>query len=260
MQLSTPRFEWGRASHESIGKVKSLDKCAGTVVIDFPAHEAWNGLTSELERASAEEYAQHVSDDTERSAQLKAAWVAQLSEGAAAFGVDERQLTQMLDSMDADDLASIMTKAMEEIGSMDGDDLAAIMMKAMQVHEAVTMAQGGGDGDFKPGERVRSLVSASHWKPRGLKSGETGVVLRVHGSSNQVDVRFGDDGLVGRVSKHEIARIDARQAELGGFRVGEKVQSCVTQTHWIPAAAQVWRRRHDRRHLRRCATCASPAS
>ena len=46
----TPHHGWGDVDHTSVGTVRVLPPSGyQTLVIDFPEHEAWSGLLSEVE-------------------------------------------------------------------------------------------------------------------------------------------------------------------------------------------------------------------
>ncbi|XP_017538314.2 uncharacterized protein LOC108411325 isoform X1 [Pygocentrus nattereri] len=47
--VSTPKNGWGRASHKSVGVVTAIN--GKSIAVDFPEHQSWNGIVSEMELA-----------------------------------------------------------------------------------------------------------------------------------------------------------------------------------------------------------------
>ncbi|KAL6486448.1 hypothetical protein MHYP_G00058400 [Metynnis hypsauchen] len=47
--VKTPKYEWGRASHKSVGVVKAIN--GDSMTVDFPEHESWKAAVSEMELA-----------------------------------------------------------------------------------------------------------------------------------------------------------------------------------------------------------------
>ena len=78
--IDKPKFDWGEASHSSVGRLTWYfeDRCT----VDFPTHANWNGLLSELERVSAEEE-EEASADAAPAAKLAVGAQVRLRPGAA---------------------------------------------------------------------------------------------------------------------------------------------------------------------------------
>ncbi len=51
--IKTPKFEWGRVTPQSVGVVKAIK--GPVLVVDFPIHQQWKGLASEMEVAPEKE-------------------------------------------------------------------------------------------------------------------------------------------------------------------------------------------------------------
>ncbi|KAL7871657.1 hypothetical protein SRHO_G00066400 [Serrasalmus rhombeus] len=47
--VNTPKYEWGHASHKSVGVVKAIN--GESMTVDFPEHESWKAAVSEMELA-----------------------------------------------------------------------------------------------------------------------------------------------------------------------------------------------------------------
>ncbi|GIY59956.1 e3 ubiquitin-protein ligase HERC2, partial [Caerostris darwini] len=50
LSVSTPFYKWGGITHDCIGVVRGFKSEGQRVIVDFPTHIAWKGLTSEMER------------------------------------------------------------------------------------------------------------------------------------------------------------------------------------------------------------------
>ncbi|KAI4898736.1 hypothetical protein NFI96_007112 [Prochilodus magdalenae] len=51
--VETPKHKWGGVSHQSVGRVKSLD--GETMTVDFPEYSSWKGIASEMELVPADD-------------------------------------------------------------------------------------------------------------------------------------------------------------------------------------------------------------
>ncbi|XP_036437815.1 uncharacterized protein LOC118815656 isoform X2 [Colossoma macropomum] len=51
--ISSPKYDWGRASHSSVGVVTALD--GESMTVDFPEHKSWKAAVSEMELAPSED-------------------------------------------------------------------------------------------------------------------------------------------------------------------------------------------------------------
>ncbi|XP_066533400.1 uncharacterized protein [Hoplias malabaricus] len=47
--VSSPKYEWGDASHKSVGEVTAVD--GEKIIVDFPEHKSWKAAASEMELA-----------------------------------------------------------------------------------------------------------------------------------------------------------------------------------------------------------------
>merc|ERR1719324_791930 len=92
---------------------------------------------------------------------------------------------------------------------------------------------------FSVGDKVKSLVYNSTWKPRPLTLGAQGIVLLCL-DDNKLEVDFGGEpSLVGTLYSFEVCRPEdydsSMPAELPkGLKVGDKVKSLIEDPNWSP--------------------------
>ncbi|KAL7888352.1 hypothetical protein AOLI_G00033260 [Acnodon oligacanthus] len=194
--VHTPKYEWGHASHKSVGVVKAIN--GERMTVDFPEHESWNGLVSEMELAP--------------SADL------------GHFRVGDRVRVKASVSTPKHGWGDVSHTSVGVVRALDGEKMTVDFPGHKSWAAAASEMELAPKTEiFRVGDRVRVKASVStpkyKWGDASHKS--VGVVTEIDGESLTVD--FPDHKTwKGIVSEMELA--PSSYSEFCKFKPGDKVR------------------------------------
>ncbi|XP_066533890.1 uncharacterized protein [Hoplias malabaricus] len=194
--VSSPRYNWGRASNRSVGVVTAIS--GDSMTVDFPEHMSWKADASEMELAPSEDPGNfRIGDRVRVKASISSP---QFGWGSASHGS-----------------IAVVTAIYGETMTVDYPEHKSWKAAVSEME----LAPSTDSGKFRIGDRVRvkaSVTSPKHgWGDASHKS--VGVVTALNGESMRVDYPEHKSWMAA-VSEMELAP----STDSENFRIGDRVR------------------------------------
>ncbi|XP_037393844.1 uncharacterized protein LOC108411315 isoform X2 [Pygocentrus nattereri] len=194
--VSSPKYDWGHASHRSVGVVTAVD--GETMTVDFPEHRSWKAAVSEMELAPS------VDSET--------------------FRVGDRVRVKTSVSSPKYGWGDASRRSVGVVTGVNGESMTVDFPEHKSWKAAVSemeLAPSSDSETFRVGDRVRVKTSVSSpkygWGDASRRS--VGVVTGVNGESMTVDFPE-HKSWKAAVSEMELAPSSDSET----FRVGDRVR------------------------------------
>ncbi|KAL6486449.1 hypothetical protein MHYP_G00058410 [Metynnis hypsauchen] len=194
--VSSPKYDWGRASHGSVGVVTAIS--GESMTVDFPEHKSWKAAVSEMELAP--------------------------NADSGNFRIGDRVRVKASVSSPKYDWGRASHSSVGVVTAINGESLTVDFPEHKSWKAAVSemeLAPSTDTGNFRIGDRVRvkASVSTPKYKWGSASHSSVGVVTAINGESMMVD--FPDH----RSWKAEVSEMELAPSEDSeNFRVGDRVR------------------------------------
>ncbi|XP_017581199.1 E3 ubiquitin-protein ligase KEG-like [Pygocentrus nattereri] len=194
--VNTPKYEWGRASHKSVGVVKAIN--GESMTVDFPEHESWKAAVSEMELAPSADLGQ--------------------------FRVGDRVRVKASVSSPKHEWGGVSHSSVGVVKALDGERMTVDFPEQKSWTAAASEMELAPKAEiFRVGDRVRvkASVSTPKYKWGGASHNSVGVVSEIDGES--LTVHFPEHASwKGIVSEMEL--LPSAYSEFCNFKPGDKVR------------------------------------
>ncbi|KAL7888353.1 hypothetical protein AOLI_G00033270 [Acnodon oligacanthus] len=194
--VSSPKYDWGRASHGSVGVVTAIS--GESMTVDFPEHKSWKAAVSEMELAP--------------------------NTDSGNFRVGDRVRVKASVSSPKYDWGHASHSSVGVVTDIKGENMTVDFPEHKSWKAAVSemeLAPSTDSGNFRIGDqvRVKASVSTPKYKWGSASHSSVGVVTAINGEIMMVD--FPDH----RSWKAAVSEMELAPSEdSGNFRVGDRVR------------------------------------